>query len=170
MNTESSKGDRFQRLLNDSDRRREWVRAWAQAVGAGVDDARFDKLWADFYALCDQGNIATSNRIRVSPSESVLLITAFNDNQLNSELMGMDLSKHVCVRRSRWEKSDYENAINILEGIEDDCIYEVRESIDVAGDIRIEAKISAEVKEIIRDRINGLPEGLVAVSCNYDQN
>jgi len=139
-------------------------------VGAGVDDARFDKLWADFYALCDQGNIATSNRIRVSPSESVLLITAFNDNQLNSELMGMDLSKHVCVRRSRWEKSDYENAINILEGIEDDCIYEVRESIDVAGDIRIEAKISAEVKEIIRDRINGLPEGLVAVSCNYDQN
>jgi len=170
MNAESSPDDHFQRLLSDSERRREWVRAWAQAVGAGVDDARFDTLWADFCSLCDQGNIATSNRIRVSPSQSVLLITAFNDNQLNSELVGIDLSEHVCVRRSKWEKSDYENAMTIFEGIEDDHIYEVRESIDDAGDIRIEAKISAEVKEIIRDRINGLPEGLVAVSCNYDQN
>lgn len=119
--------------------------------------------------MCDQGNVVASSRIRVSPSESVLLVTVFNDIQLNSELVNVNLSRHVYVRRSKWEKSDHENAVNVLGALGDDCIHEVREFVDQDGDIRFDVVVTPEAKEAIQDRINDLPDGLVTVFCNCDQ-
>lgn len=163
-----STSDVVRQLQKDADQRRAWVAEWSRGVEAGVEQADFDRLWRSVLSLCDPRNIVACNRVRVDPRRSVVLTLVLDPHRTRSEIQGLDLAHHVCVRRSKWNRATLDDAHSLIEDLGDHNVKEIRESITSTGDLRFDVKLTSPLIKQTMTRIAKYPEGLFVIEQPHD--